>query len=262
MYNKKWLPSPFFMPRGNYPLDMIVIHHIGSQGGKLYSVNGTLTWFTDVNVHKNKDTGKIENQVSAHYVIPREPHNGNDMYQLVQDTDIAYHAGESQWIIDGKVRKFINRYSIGIEMEGDGNVVEYTDYQYDVLAWLVKNLMEHYNIPIANVVGHEDIAPKRKVDPGKLFDWKRFRTMLDPIVTPQVDLTSEILTPNATIASLTPEKTETSVTTPTPTQSTVSTAPPKKEEHFFMEDGSKTHGSVLGFILRILSLFFGTQKTS
>jgi N-acetyl-anhydromuramoyl-L-alanine amidase len=259
MYNKKWIPSPFFMPRGNYPLDMIVIHHIGSQNGKIFSVNGTITWFTDVNVHKNKDTGKIENQVSAHYVIPREPHKGNDVYQLVKDTDIAYHAGESQWIINGKVRNFINRYSIGIEMEGDGNVVEYTEYQYDVLVWLVKDLMDKYKIPVANIVGHEDIAPKRKVDPGKLFDWKKFRTMLNPIVTPQVDITSEILTPNVT---LTPEKTDPPVTTPTPPQPPVSTAPPKKEEKFFMEDGSKTHGLILGLIIRILSLFFGNQKTS
>lgn len=262
MYNKKWLPSPFFMSRGNYPLDMIVVHHIGSKNGKIYNINGTITWFTDINAHKNKDTGKIENQVSAHYIIPRAPHNGNDLYQFVKDTDIAYHAGESQWIINGKVRNFINRYSIGIEMEGDGNVIEYTDYQYDVLSWLVKNLMNQYNIPVANVVGHEDIAPKRKVDPGKLFDWKKFRIMIDPVVTPLVDLAPEIQTSNVTVTLPTQEETEPSVTTPSPPQPPVVTTPPKKEEPFFMEDGSKTHGKVGGFFLKILSVFFGKQKTS
>jgi N-acetyl-anhydromuramyl-L-alanine amidase AmpD len=87
---------------------MIIIHHIGSQNGKLYSVNGTLTWFTNVDVHKNKKTGKIENKVSAHYVLPREQHKGNDLYHLVKDTNIAYHAGVSQWTINDKLRKYIN----------------------------------------------------------------------------------------------------------------------------------------------------------
>lgn len=252
MFNKKWLPSPFFMSRGNYPLDMIVIHHIGSKDGKLYSVNGTLTWFTDINVHKNKDTGKIENQVSAHYVLPREQHKGNDVYHLVKDTDIAYHAGESQWIIDGKLRKFINRYSVGIEMEGDGNLVEYTDYQYDVLHWLVKDLMDQYNIPEGNIVGHEDIAPKRKVDPGKLFDWKRFRTMLNPpiIVMPPADITPP------------PPKETVTPTVPASPQPVAQATPPKEEESFFMGDGSKTHGGIMKLILSMVSLFSGKSKTS
>lgn len=261
MYTKKWLPSPFFMSRGNYPLDMIVIHHIGSQNGKLYSVKGTLTWFTDVNVHKNKETGKIENQVSAHYVLPRAQHDGNDVYSLVKDTDIAYHAGESQWIVDGKLRKFINRYSIGIEMEGDGNLVEYTDYQYEVFAWLVKNLMDQYNIPESNIVGHEDIAPKRKVDPGKLFDWKKFRSMINP---PIIINTTENPPENTGVKETIPEASNTqsvSETTPTPstTQAPIATT---KEEPFFMGDGSKTHGGLMQLILSIVSLFSGKSKSS
>lgn len=239
MFIKKWLPSPFFEARGKYPLDMVIIHHIGSQDGKLYSVKGTLTWFTNLEVHKNKETGKIENKVSAHYVLPREQHEGTDLYNLVKDTDIAYHAGVSQWTINNNLRKYINRYSVGIEMEGDGNLVEYTDYQYDVLTWLVKDLMDQYNIPESNIVGHEDIAPGRKVDPGKFFDWKKFRTMLNPpIIIESVEVPKvEPAVPTERFATVPPTSPPKKIVPPPTT--------PPKEETFFMGDGSKTHGGIM-----------------
>jgi AmpD protein len=239
MYSKKWLPSPFFESRGKYPLDMVIIHHIGSQDSKLYSVKGTLTWFTNLDVHKNKETGKIENKVSAHYVLPREQHEGNDVYSLVKDTDIAYHAGVSQWTVNGSLRKYINRYSVGIEMEGDGNLVEYTDYQYDVLTWLVKDLMDQHGIPESNIIGHEDIAPGRKVDPGKYFDWKKFRTMLNPpIIIESVEIPKvEPTIPTERFATIPPASPPQNIVPPTTT--------PHKEETFFMGDGSKTHGGIM-----------------
>lgn len=246
MFIKKWLPSPFYESRGNYPLDMIVIHHIGSQGGKLYSVNGTLTWFTDTNVHKNKDTGKIENKVSAHYVLPREPHKGTDIYQLVKDTDIAYHAGESQWIINNKIKKYINRYSVGIEMEGDGNLIEYTDYQYEVLTWIVKELMSAYQIPDSNIVGHEEIAPGRKIDPGKLFDWKKFRSMISPPIIIEVPV----------------QKTPSSEHTPQQKAPEPLPVTSQTEEQFFMEDGSKTYSRFWSTLFNIIRLFFKKFKNS
>lgn len=256
MINKKWLQSPFFESRGNYPLDMIVIHHIGSQNNKLYSVKGTLSWFTDINVHRNKETGIIENKVSAHYVLPREQHEGNDLYHLVKDTDIAYHAGESQWIINGKIRKYINRYSIGIEMEGDGNLVEYTPFQYDILTGLIKDLMEQYHIPEANIVGHEDVAPGRKVDPGKYFDWKKLRTMLNP---PIVVESAEIPVEKTSVTSEDDVKqTPPPVTPPEP----VKPQNPPVEEKFFMGDGSKTHGGLLQFLKLIMDMFFVKSKVS
>ena len=264
MFTKKWLPSPFFEARGNYPLDMIIIHHIGSQNNKLFSVSGTLTWFTDVNVHKNKTTGAIENKVSAHYVIPREKHNGNDLYQLVKHTDIAYHAGVSQWVVNGKLRNYINRYSIGIELEGDGNLVEYTDYQYEVLTWLVKDLVQQYNIPDSNIIEHEEIAPGRKVDPGKLFDWKKFRTMLHPpINTERVEASTvePSVTPVTETANKEPSVSK--VLLPSlPPQNTKPSAPGYvKDEHFFMGDGSKTHGGIL-FLIRIILNLFIRKKSS
>lgn len=257
MFTKKWLASPFFEARGNYPLDMIIIHHIGSQGGKLYSVKGTLTWFTDINVHKNIDTGVVENKVSAHYVIPRAQHDGNDLYQLVKDTDIAYHAGVSEWIINGKIRKYLNRYSIGIEMEGDGNLVEYTDYQYEVLTWLVKGLIDKYHIPESNILGHEEIAPKRKVDPGKYFDWKKFRTMLNPpttIESTDLPVQASPIPAETVVPSITPAAPPPAPTVPPP--------PQPKEETFYMGDGSKTHGSIMQFIKIFVSAVFGKSKVS
>lgn len=251
MFVKKWLPSPFYESRGTYPLDMIVIHHIGSLNSKLYSVSGTLTWFTDINVHKNKDTGKIENKVSAHYVLPREQHKGTDIYSLVKDTDIAYHAGDSQWPVAGKLRKFINRYSVGIEMEGDGNLVEYTDYQYEVLHWLVKDLMDRFTIPEANIVGHEDIAPGRKVDPGRYFDWKKFRSMLNPPIIIEAPVTPVESTVMPT------ENQRFSNTPPAPPPPTPSPA----EEKFFMGDGSKTHGGFMKIVKVLLDAFIKKPKS-
>jgi N-acetyl-anhydromuramyl-L-alanine amidase AmpD len=212
---------------------------------KLYSVNGTLTWFTDVNVHKNKTTGIIENKVSAHYVIPRGIHNGNDLYNLVKDPDIAYHAGISQWTIGDKLRKYINRYSIGIEMEGDGNLVEYTDFQYDVLTWLVKDLMGQYNIPESNIIGHEDIAPGRKIDPGKLFDWKKFRTMLTP----------PIIVEAAEVSNIEPPALQPQADKPLNTNPTI-------EEPFFMGDGSKTYGVFMQIIRAVIGIFRVKFKSS
>jgi N-acetyl-anhydromuramyl-L-alanine amidase AmpD len=169
---------------------MIIIHHIGSKNGSLYGVGGTVTWFTNEEVHRNKTTGKIENKVSAHYIVPREEYKSNDIIHLVSHNDIAYHAGFSQWSVNGKTRSNLNNYSIGIELEGDGNFVEYTDFQYENLIELVKNITSAHDIPYSNIVGHEDVSPGRKVDPGKLFDWKRFRTGINTTVVsmPEVEI--------------------------------------------------------------------------
>lgn len=199
MYRKLKLSSPFYSSRGENPLDMIVIHHIGSRDGKLYGVRGTITWFTNEEVHRNKKTGKIENKVSAHYIIPRSPYKEHEVIQCVEDKDVAWHAGRSEWVVGGKLRKGINKYSIGIELEGDGNLVEYTEFQYRVLAELIKDLMADHGISADNIVGHEDISPRRKVDPGEKFDWVRLKKdiktclpdKIDPVVPHPSDEESE-----------------------------------------------------------------------
>lgn len=233
---KLWKNSPFFCSRGSHPLDMIVIHHIGSTNGKLYSLNGTITWFTDVEVHKNKETGKIENKVSAHYIVPREKYKDHDVIYLVEDIDVAYHAGRSQWEVDGKLRSSINWYSVGIELEGDGNFVEYTDYQYDTLITLVKELMTKHNIPAANIVGHEDISPGRKVDPGKYFDWKRLRTGIEP---PKV----------ISVPTPAPEEEPKSVEEKHPVVETA------KDDEFFMAQGDDKENIIENIFNIIINIF-------
>ena len=196
MLIKRWIPSPFKCARPTgCPLDMIVIHHIGSKDGKLYSVPGAIAWFTNVSLHRNPKTGAIENKVSAHYIIPRQIYETQtDMIGLVKHEEVAYHAGESNWTVNGVTRSDINNYSTGIELEGDGNLCEYTDFQYERLEELVRELMQNHQIPESNIVGHEDVAPGRKIDPGKLFDWKRFRAGLGPKT--QVDVPSAIPVPD------------------------------------------------------------------
>lgn len=194
----QWISSPFFRSREGYPLDMLVIHHIGSKDKKLYSVSGTIAWFSDEKLHVNPDTGKIENQVSAHYILPRLPYGAEqyDVIHMVREANVAYHAGKSQWVVGNELRTNINNYSIGIELEGDGNLVEYTDYQYENLIWLIKDITCRYKIPEENIVGHEDIAPGRKVDPGKLFDWKRLRKGLTPssmFIMPEATVDGSVL---------------------------------------------------------------------
>lgn len=235
---KLWIPSPFFNSRGNNPLDMIVIHHIGSKDGKIYSVSGAIAWFTDEKTHLNPTTGKIDNPVSAHYLIPREIYKGYDIIQVVKDTDVAFHAGDSKWTVKGIERRYINRYSIGIELEGDGNSFEYTDFQYDKLITLTKQLIATYDIPEENLVGHEDIAPGRKVDPGKLFDWKRYRQTLTTYI-PSV------------------------VSTPKPAPSPITIIPSViPDEHFHMGSGTDKTGKPDGFFAVLLKAFLKIFKIS
>jgi AmpD protein len=108
-------------------------------------------------------------RVSAHFLIRR---NGA-LSQFVAANDRAWHAGASVW----KNRPACNDYSIGIELEGTDEIA-YTPAQYAMLARLAKALTRRY--PIAEIVGHSDIAPGRKTDPGPAFDWPRLRRLLAP----------------------------------------------------------------------------------
>ena len=76
-------------------------------------------------------------------------------------------------------RERCNDFSIGIELEGADHI-PYTDHQYDVLAAVTKALQTEYpNLKNDKIVGHSDIAPGRKTDPGEAFDWARYKKMLD-----------------------------------------------------------------------------------
>lgn len=106
-------------------------------------------------------------RVSSHFYIRRD----GSLTQFVPCCKRAWHAGASQWA----GRTACNDFSIGIELEGTEDT-PYDAAQYRCLAELVKLLQSAY--PINDVVGHSDIAPGRKTDPGPAFDWPFFRSLL------------------------------------------------------------------------------------
>lgn len=109
--------------------------------------------------------------VSSHYLITdqKPPH----VYQLVDESRRAWHAGESQWY----GRSDLNAASIGVEVVNPGPVEggwqPYSEAQIATLIALLKDIVARHQIHARNVVGHSDIAPQRKQDPGPAFPWKR-----------------------------------------------------------------------------------------
>ncbi|SEA82968.1 N-acetylmuramoyl-L-alanine amidase [Paraburkholderia sartisoli] len=118
--------------------------------------------------------------VSAHYVVPDAPrieHGEPVVFQLVPESQRAWHAGTSYW--QGTTE--LNAASIGIENVNLGPIdtpqgrgwQPYPPAQVDALIRLAKDIVSRYGIPPTRVVGHSDIAPQRKIDPGPLFPWKQ-----------------------------------------------------------------------------------------
>lgn len=105
-------------------------------------------------------------QVSAHFLIRRD----GDLLQFVSCRQRAWHAGQSSW----QGRQRCNDFSLGIELEGCDEL-PFTDAQYARLVALVGLLRAHF--PIDAVVGHSDIAPGRKTDPGPYFDWQELAAL-------------------------------------------------------------------------------------
>ena len=106
-------------------------------------------------------------RVSSHFLIRRD----GELVQFVACADRAWHAGTSAW----RGRERCNDFSIGIELEGTDDCA-YDDAKYAMLARLVRALRRRYAID--DVVGHSDIAPGRKTDPGPAFDWPRLTRLL------------------------------------------------------------------------------------
>jgi len=145
--------SPNFNPRENAKLlDTIIIHYTGMKNAELA-----------LNHLCNKNS-----KVSAHYFINEE---GN-IWQLVDDCNVAWHAGVSKWLN----RKNLNDTSIGIELVNPGHQYGYkvfSENQYKSLEKLIEILVIKYDIKKDRILGHSDIAPSRKLDPGEKFDWHR-----------------------------------------------------------------------------------------
>lgn len=160
------LPSPNCDQRpGDEPPSLIVIHNIslppGEFGGS--AVEELFTNRLDWDAHPYYQ-GIRGLEVSTHFFIRRD----GELIQFVPCSMRAWHAGASNWC--GRER--CNDFSIGIELEGSDEL-PFTEAQYASLAELTRTLKETY--PITSIVGHADIAPGRKTDPGPHFDWARCR---------------------------------------------------------------------------------------
>jgi len=117
-------------------------------------------------------------RVSAHFLIRRD----GALIQFVSCFQRAWHAGKSCW----NGREQCNDFSIGIELEGSDEI-PFEDAQYQQLLELIKQLRESF--PVQDVVGHSDISPGRKTDPGPFFDWQRLGE-LGPNIVPLTRLES------------------------------------------------------------------------
>ena len=109
----------------------------------------------------------VKSKVSSHYFIK----NNGEILNLVPDLYEAWHAGKSSW------KKFnsLNKFSIGIELNNSGHDNKYENFKFSQiysLKELLKNLIKKYHIKNEDVLGHSDIAPDRKKDPGEKFPWK------------------------------------------------------------------------------------------
>lgn len=121
-----------------------------------------------------------KSQVSAHYLIPQYPkirHGKPIIFQLVDEKKRAWHAGHSTW--NGRIN--LNDTSVGIEIVNPGFSYSigkkiwypYTKKQIKVIIMLIKDIIYRYKITPDNILGHSDITPLRKYDPGKFFPWKQ-----------------------------------------------------------------------------------------
>ena len=109
----------------------------------------------------------IKTKVSAHYFIKKS----GSIINLVPPIYEAWHAGKSSW----KGLKSLNKYSIGVEIQNSGHYNKYENFtQKQIISTkkLLKYLMNKYKVKSKNVLGHSDIAPDRKKDPGEKFPWK------------------------------------------------------------------------------------------
>jgi len=151
-------------------VELIVIHNISLPPGE-FSGPGIIELFTnrlDPAAHPYFATIR-DLRVSAHFVIGRD----GALTQFVSCARRAWHAGVSSW----RGRSQCNDFSIGVELEGTDELA-YEAVQYRVLARLARALRRRY--PIADIAGHQDIAPGRKTDPGPAFDWAHFRGLVAP----------------------------------------------------------------------------------
>jgi len=148
-----WCPSPSFGTRNNgRSVDMLVLHYTGME-----TAEAALDWLT-----------RAEAKVSAHYLVDEAGH----IAQLVAESDRAWHAGLGSWAGETD----LNSCSIGIEVQNPGHdfgCPAFPEAQMQAVEALCLDILNRYTIPPERVLGHSDVAPGRKRDPGEKFDWER-----------------------------------------------------------------------------------------
>lgn len=144
------MPSPNHDSRNGVAVDSLVFHFTGMR-----TAEEALERLTNP-----------ASKVSAHYTIDED----GTVYHHVDESERAWHAGVSHW----RGRDGVNAFSIGIELVNPGTEFGYRAFpqaQMEALAELSQGILARHAIPARNVIGHSDVAPTRKDDPGHLFDW-------------------------------------------------------------------------------------------
>ena len=163
-------PNSDLRPKGVKP-DLLVIHNISLPPEQFGGGYIEQLFTNDLDPSQHPYFERIATlKVSSHLLIDR----AGEVTQFVSFDDRAWHAGVSNWL----GRENCNDFSIGIELEGS-DTQEFTDIQYQVLQSVTKSIRSRYpQISEDRIVGHSDVAPGRKTDPGPYFNWLSFRSRI------------------------------------------------------------------------------------
>lgn len=161
---KHHLPQKCYSSRTMNSIDAIIIHYISA-----INIPNSDPFDTDTIIRIFESY-----KVSAHFLIERD----GTIIELVPLPHIAYHAGKSEW----QGRDWLNGWSVGIEFVATHDS-GFTEDQYAAGQLLCAQLMGEYGIEPDMILGHEQVAPGRKIDPGPKFDWHRFKGALMDVVS-------------------------------------------------------------------------------
>ncbi|KID55058.1 N-acetyl-anhydromuranmyl-L-alanine amidase [Pseudoalteromonas luteoviolacea] len=155
----------------NHEVDLLVIHNISLPAGQFGTSFVDDLFMGQIDCHAHESFASLEGvRVSAHCFIRRD----GEVLQYVPFLKRAWHAGVSSF----NGRQKCNDFSIGIELEGTDQI-PYTQAQYDSLVTVSKSIIKRFpKITPQRIVGHCDIAPTRKTDPGDAFDWQHYLSLL------------------------------------------------------------------------------------
>lgn len=166
-------PCSFYDERPDeQDVNLLVVHNISLPAGVFGGEYVDALFTGNINCKAHPSFEDLEGlKVSAHCFIRRD----GQVLQYVPFNKRAWHAGISEY----KGRERCNDFSIGIELEGT-DTIPYSNAQYVALAECARYVMQLYpKITKSDIVGHCDIAPGRKTDPGEVFDWQKFLTLLN-----------------------------------------------------------------------------------